>query len=780
MIPMHEISNQDLESFKDSSEVAFPAQLKVAETELVCTDLLRLLAGKRMVCTGQYKGQRVLLKLFFGASYKRRWARELDGVTLIKQADIKTPEVITSHCDDGSGIGYIVFEFIDNAKTLDTRLNEAKTPDERMRVFQQALTLIAQMHSADIYQKDVHLDNFLDNGSELYLIDGDQLILEKGSNGLSEKRVIENLAMFFTQLFQWEHEYIEAFITSYVALRKKAFPPNFLSSITQQLADYKQWREKKYIEKKVFRSCSAFDVIKNWNTFCVFSCDFSKNNALNIIKNIDALIDKGEILKSGRTATVARIDLCDEVYIVKRYNRKNWFHFIVRSLLESRAAVSWRNGHLLSFNSIATAKPLLILENRWGILRGRSYVVTEYIKGTHAFDYFNQSNEVEKNALSEKISYLVSHLHQCGFSHGDLKPQNIWVAEEQPIFIDLDGMKKVRRGNEDNFLKDWERLNKSIKGNVGIVPYIRRYGEEEVLNSISIIIPTYNYSDQLVVAVESVVGQMNAIDELIIVDDGSTDNTQSILKVLGTKHQNKLKIFIQENTGAAAARNNGVRKSSGNYLVFLDADDELEAGALEKYREAVKSDSDAELFLAGHTSIEESGYKKEHLVSFLSKKKEVNVKAYWDKKIPMCHGAFLVRKTALNNIFYPENLRSGEDISVFTHLLARCKTSLIKGTVLRVNKHIDSLRNVGLKDKKTVHYLVESVFNSDFLTPSLMGYKKDFLVNRMLSLSRDKFLSACIVEGRSAYRQAICEQPSALFKWSYFGKYIRSFFGKKV
>jgi len=777
---MHEISNQDLESFKDSSEVSFPAQLKVAETELICTDLLRLLAGKRMVCTGQYKGQSVSLKLFFGPSYKRRWARELDGVTLIKQADIKTPEVITSHCDDGSGIGYIVFEFIDNAKTLDTRLNEAKTTDERMQVFQQALTLIAQMHSADIYQKDVHLDNFLDNGNELYLIDGDQLILEKGSNGLSEKRVIENLAMFFTQLFQWEHEYIEGFVTSYVALRKKAFPPNFLSSITQQLADYKQWREKKYIEKKVFRSCSAFDVIKDWNTFCVFSCDFSKNNALNIIKNVDALIDKGEILKSGRTATVAKIDLCDEVYIVKRYNRKNWFHFIVRSLLESRAAVSWRNGHLLSFNSLATAKPLLILENRWGVLRGRSYVVTEYIKGMHAFDYFNQSNEVEKNALSEKISYLVSHLHQCGFSHGDLKPQNIWVAEKQPIFIDLDGMKKVSRGNEGDFLKDWDRLNKSIQGNAGVVPHIREHGEEEVLSSISIIIPTYNYADQLVVAVESVVGQMNAIDELIIVDDGSTDNTQSTLRVLGTKYQNKFKVFIQENTGAAAARNNGIRQSSGNYLVFLDADDELEAGALEKYREAIKLDSRAELFLAGHTSVEEDGSEKEHLVSFLSNKKEANVRAYWGKKIPMCHGAFLVRKKALNNIFYPENLRSGEDIAVFTHLLASCQTSLIKGTVLRVNKHIDSLRNVGLKDKNTVYYLVESVFNSGFLVPSLMNYKKVFFANRMLSLSRDKFISGSIAGGRKAYWQALRLHPLVLFRWSYLRKYIKSFFDKET
>lgn len=459
---MHKITSQDLEYFKDSSEVTFPAQLKVAETELVCTDLLRLLAGKRMVCTGQYNDQRVLFKLFFGASYKRRWVRELDGVTLIKQADIKTPELIASHCDDDSGIGYIVFEFIDNAKTLDTCLNEAKTTDDRMLFFQQALTLIAQMHSADIYQKDVHLDNFLDNGNELYLIDGDQLALEKGSNGLSDKRVIENLAMFFTQLFQWEHEYIDGFVTSYVELRKKAFPTNFLLSITQQLADYKQWREKKYIEKKVFRSCSAFDVIKNWRVFSVFSRKLDRCFVEQLVNNPDDFVEQGEVLKSGRTAIVVRIQLGDKAYILKRYNKKSQLHQCVRSLMTSRAAISWKNGHLLVFNHIPTAEPLLMLENRRGIFRGRSYILTEYIEGCHAFEYFEKNESaIEFDAMAGKINKLVKHAHQSGFIHGDLKAHNIWIKGSEPLLIDLDGMKK-NNGEKQLIEKDWSRLYRDL------------------------------------------------------------------------------------------------------------------------------------------------------------------------------------------------------------------------------------------------------------------------------------------------------------------------------
>jgi len=318
------------------------------------------------------------------------------------------------------------------------------------------------MHSADIYQKDVHLDNFLDNGNELYLIDGDQLILEKGSNGLSEKRVIENLAMFFTQLFQWEHEYIEAFITSYVALRKKPFPANFLSSITQQLADYKQWREKKYIEKKVFRSCSAFDVIKNWRVFSVFSRKLDRGFVEQLIDDIDSFVGRGEVLKSGRTSTVVKIRVGGEFFILKRYNRKGYLHQLVRCFMESKAAVSWRNGHLLHFNGISTAAALLFLEERCGPMRGRSYLLTEYIDGVRGCDYFEIADTSKQQAMAIKVRALVENLHRSCFSHGDLKSHNILINKVGPVLIDIDGLKRLKTANDKGVRDDWLRLYRDL------------------------------------------------------------------------------------------------------------------------------------------------------------------------------------------------------------------------------------------------------------------------------------------------------------------------------
>ncbi|MBV1875616.1 MAG: lipopolysaccharide kinase InaA family protein [Cycloclasticus sp.] len=456
-----ELLSQELVEFKERSDVIFPRLIRVGEDELVCTELLRLLPSKRMVCKATYQSETVLLKTFFGPSYKRRWARELTGVERIQQAGIKTPKVISSNCNDEQAIAYIIFEFIDDAKTLDVCLSRSNSTDERMAVFKKALVLIAQMHDVSIYQRDVHLGNFLENGRMLYLIDGDQIVKKGGKAGLEIEHVVNNLAMFFTQLFQWEKPHLEELLTSYVELRRQLFPDNFLLQVSKKLAEYINWRERKYIEKKVFRRCGAFDVIRNWHIFCVFSRGLDRRLVDKFIKAPDELIGQGDVLKSGRTAIVVRIELDGKTYVLKRYNKKSNIHQWFRSLMPSRSAVSWKNGHLLAFNHIPTAEPLLMLENRWGIFRTRSYILTKYIDGCHAFDYFETHSEAaSRKKVAKKINKLVKHLHQCGFIHGDLKAHNIWVHGGEPLLIDLDGMMKA--GDENKYAKDWNRLCRDL------------------------------------------------------------------------------------------------------------------------------------------------------------------------------------------------------------------------------------------------------------------------------------------------------------------------------
>jgi len=97
---------------------------------------------------------------------------------------------------------------------------------------------------------------------------------------------------------------------------------------------------------------------------------------------------------------------------------------------------------------------------------------------------------------------------------------------------------------------------------------------------VSVIIPTYNRAHFLVEAMDSVWAQTYRPIELIVVDDGSTDNTSEVLDQWAREHsgdpQFKLRTFHQENKGAPAARNLGLIESNGEFIQFVDADDAAE------------------------------------------------------------------------------------------------------------------------------------------------------------------------------------------------------------
>lgn len=90
---------------------------------------------------------------------------------------------------------------------------------------------------------------------------------------------------------------------------------------------------------------------------------------------------------------------------------------------------------------------------------------------------------------------------------------------------------------------------------------------------ITAIIPTYNRAARLERAIASVIAQSQPCDELIVVDDGSTDATSSLVERLAASATIPIRLLRQENRGAAAARNYGIRMAKGRLLAFLDSDD---------------------------------------------------------------------------------------------------------------------------------------------------------------------------------------------------------------
>ena len=113
------------------------------------------------------------------------------------------------------------------------------------------------------------------------------------------------------------------------------------------------------------------------------------------------------------------------------------------------------------------------------------------------------------------------------------------------------------------------------------------------MTKISVIVPVYNVEKYIDKCLDSLVNQTLEDIEIIMVNDGSPDNSQKIIDKYAKKYPNKVKSYIKENGGQGSARNLGLEHASGKYISFVDSDDWIDKNALEEmYNLANKNNSD--------------------------------------------------------------------------------------------------------------------------------------------------------------------------------------------
>jgi glycosyltransferase involved in cell wall biosynthesis len=179
--------------------------------------------------------------------------------------------------------------------------------------------------------------------------------------------------------------------------------------------------------------------------------------------------------------------------------------------------------------------------------------------------------------------------------------------------------------------------------------------------NVSVVIPTYNRSKLLLEALDSVFQQTFKDYEVIIIDDGSTDETRSLLEQHALTR--KFKYIYQENSGSSAARNNGVRHARHGLIAFLDSDDIWHPQKLEKQIKFLKDHPEADLVFSNADVVNEHG---DFLWSYITpRERKIRPQAMFDELlvrnfIPL--DSFLVKKECLENIgLFDESMQDCED-----------------------------------------------------------------------------------------------------------------------
>jgi hypothetical protein len=293
---------------------------------------------------------------------------------------------------------------------------------------------------------------------------------------------------------------------------------------------------------------------------------------------------------------------------------------------------------------------------------------------------------------------------------------------------------------------------------------------------ISVVIPAYNYAHLLPRALDSVLAQLDAYCELLVVDDGSRDNTAEVLDEY-VRHFPALRVERQTNAGAAAARNRGIRLARGTYVLLLDADDALCGGAISELRRLVLERPDVGLVLGAHISVYPDGRDRLRLPTPVpSASARALARRYLlEKRISISHGCSLFRRDLLLGCPYPEQLRTGEDIPVFAHMLISAPVLTTALPLARIYKHPDSQRHCRENEEANALSMVEAVF--DALPSECEGLRRRYTAQRYLSLFRQAQQASDVMLARRFYSKALLLSPLQALRWSYVRKRMRLFLG---
>lgn len=192
---------------------------------------------------------------------------------------------------------------------------------------------------------------------------------------------------------------------------------------------------------------------------------------------------------------------------------------------------------------------------------------------------------------------------------------------------------------------------------------------------VSIIIPCYNSCKTIKRALKSLENQLYKNFEVIIINDGSIDNTEDIIIEYLDTSKMCVKYFLQENQGVSGARNNGLKRASGKFISFLDSDDEYSKEFLKNLIKAIQED-DSDISYCGYTR--EFGMTSQNNPTDNRLSHIELMTNFMYRKGPSAFCTFLYKKEIIhnNNLNFNVSHKYGEDLEFTWKYLSHCKSGI--------------------------------------------------------------------------------------------------------
>lgn len=204
---------------------------------------------------------------------------------------------------------------------------------------------------------------------------------------------------------------------------------------------------------------------------------------------------------------------------------------------------------------------------------------------------------------------------------------------------------------------------------------------------VSVVIPTWNRAVYLETALASALSQTLRDREILVVDDGSTDDTPRVLE----RHAGAIRVVLQEHRGVAAARNRGIAEARGEWVAYLDSDDTWEPQALERLIAAAEAHPDAGLITMRAQAMSADG-----TLSGRTYGKHSPGPWFTTESLLTGDGGGVLTPMVRRDLYlelggFDENLRSAEDVDMWLRLSLRTRLYATGEALLHVRAHAQNL-----------------------------------------------------------------------------------------
>lgn len=278
------------------------------------------------------------------------------------------------------------------------------------------------------------------------------------------------------------------------------------------------------------------------------------------------------------------------------------------------------------------------------------------------------------------------------------------------------------------------------------------------MEMISVIIPLYNKDMSIRQTLLSVLKQNYSDFEVVIVDDGSTDNSASIVNTIA-ESDNRVNYYYKKNGGVSSARNYGVKKAKGEWVVFLDADDEMKPNNLCTLMHLLCK-YNVNLAAANVTVMDANGVCRENQLHLEKETCFSNyIKAIIKQQAIWGNGASIYKKSLLMEKPYNENLSRYEDAEFELNILLNEKVAISPNVICIIHSEFAQLSKVSNNNK-----CKDFIFNMDFSDKSFWQKVK---------------MGQFINEGCFTYsngKASLKEMYGYFYYWRYVYVFFRKFF----